>query len=141
MRKLHTDMPLGSERNSGSAVRFPVITTLLMLVAATAPVPFGLMLWSALGTLSVFVEFRVSSLERPSGTIFVRPGHDPASCALWKHRAVRSSREANHRCGRGARKGRSPSSCRPVGLIALYGSVAARGGAEKLVPVRCADPE
>jgi hypothetical protein len=33
---LHTDMPLGSERSSGSAVRLPVITTLLMLVAATA---------------------------------------------------------------------------------------------------------
>jgi hypothetical protein len=36
MRRLQTDMPLGSERSSGSAVRFPVITTLLMFVAATA---------------------------------------------------------------------------------------------------------
>src|SRR5436309_14221926 len=36
MRSLHTDVPLGSERSSGSAVRFPVITTLFMLVAATA---------------------------------------------------------------------------------------------------------
>jgi hypothetical protein len=36
IRRLHTDIPLGSERSSGSAVRFPVITTLLMLVAATA---------------------------------------------------------------------------------------------------------
>src|SRR5437763_11994655 len=35
MRRLQTDMPLGSERSSGSAVRFPVITTLLMFVAAT----------------------------------------------------------------------------------------------------------
>jgi hypothetical protein len=41
MRRLHTDMPLGSDRSSGSAVRFPVITTLLMFVAATAPLPFG----------------------------------------------------------------------------------------------------
>jgi hypothetical protein len=41
MRMLHTDMPLGSERSSGSAVRFPVITTLLMFVAATAVLPFG----------------------------------------------------------------------------------------------------
>src|SRR5205823_2952642 len=35
IRRLHTDMPLGSVRSSGSAVRFPVITTLLMFVAAT----------------------------------------------------------------------------------------------------------
>jgi hypothetical protein len=41
MRSLQTDVPLGSERSSGSAVRFPVITTLLMFVAATA-VPFSL---------------------------------------------------------------------------------------------------
>src|SRR5271168_561611 len=40
MRRLHTEMPLGSERSSGSAVRFPVITTLFILVAATAPLPF-----------------------------------------------------------------------------------------------------
>jgi hypothetical protein len=38
---LQTDVPLGSERSSGSAVRFPVITTRLILVAATAPLPFG----------------------------------------------------------------------------------------------------
>jgi hypothetical protein len=50
MRKLHTEEPLGSERSSGSAVRFPVITTLLMLVAATAALPFGLLLCPVLGT-------------------------------------------------------------------------------------------
>src|SRR5215217_758411 len=35
MRREQTDMPLGSERSSGSRVRFPVRTTRLMLVAAT----------------------------------------------------------------------------------------------------------
>ena len=35
IRRLQTDMPLGSERSSGSRVRFPVITTRLMFVAAT----------------------------------------------------------------------------------------------------------
>src|SRR5215218_6927143 len=35
MRSEHTDMPLARERSSGSRVRFPVRTTLLMLVAAT----------------------------------------------------------------------------------------------------------
>src|SRR5271154_4922353 len=44
MRSLHTDVPLGSDRSSGSAVRFPVITTLLMLVAATGSRPFSLLL-------------------------------------------------------------------------------------------------
>src|ERR1700690_1353299 len=44
MRSLHTDVPLGSERSSGSAVRFPVRTTRLMLVAATASNPFSLFL-------------------------------------------------------------------------------------------------
>jgi hypothetical protein len=34
-RSEHTDMPLGSERSSGSRVRFPVRTTRLMFVAAT----------------------------------------------------------------------------------------------------------
>src|SRR6266480_2576745 len=42
MRRLHTDIPLGSERSSGSVVRFPVMTTLLMFVAATARLPSGL---------------------------------------------------------------------------------------------------
>jgi hypothetical protein len=32
---LQTDVPFGNERSSGSLVRFPVITTRLMLVAAT----------------------------------------------------------------------------------------------------------
>src|SRR5215210_4557668 len=36
MRRLHTDIPLGSERSSGSRVRLPVSTTRLMFVAATA---------------------------------------------------------------------------------------------------------
>jgi hypothetical protein len=35
MRSEQTDMPLGSDRSSGSRVRFPVRTTRLMLVAAT----------------------------------------------------------------------------------------------------------
>src|SRR4051794_1913323 len=34
MRRLHTDMPDGVERSSGSRVRLPVSTTRLMLVAA-----------------------------------------------------------------------------------------------------------
>ena len=37
-----TEVPLGSERSSGSRVRLPVITTLLMLVAATTYLPFAL---------------------------------------------------------------------------------------------------
>src|SRR5438067_10707578 len=46
MRRLHTDIPLGSERSSGSAVRFPVMTTLLMFVAATARLPSGFVLFA-----------------------------------------------------------------------------------------------
>src|SRR5690242_20585716 len=46
-------MPLGSERSSGSAVRLPVITTRLMLVAATA-LFLSLCLCSCLSGLSVY---------------------------------------------------------------------------------------
>src|SRR5437763_4745241 len=46
MRMLQTDIPLGSERSSGSAVRFPVMTTLLMFVAATARLPSGFVLFA-----------------------------------------------------------------------------------------------
>src|ERR1035441_1444866 len=38
IRRLHTDVPLGVERSSGSAVRLPVMTTRLMLFIASPPV-------------------------------------------------------------------------------------------------------
>src|SRR5215207_10755408 len=40
MRSLQTELPLARERNSGSAVRLPVRTTRLMLVAAIGVAPF-----------------------------------------------------------------------------------------------------
>jgi hypothetical protein len=61
---LHTDMPLGSERSSGSAVRLPVITTLLMLVAATAVLPFGWFLCAQ--RARVLLGLELSSLEMPA---------------------------------------------------------------------------
>src|SRR5215207_6688649 len=40
MRSLQTELPLARERSSGSAVRLPVRTTRLMLVAAIGEAPF-----------------------------------------------------------------------------------------------------
>src|SRR6202161_1878583 len=59
-------MALRSERSSGSAVRFPVITTLLMLVAATAPLPFGSLRSRCAGVLR-FCASCASSLDRVAG--------------------------------------------------------------------------
>ena len=78
--QLHTEVPLGSERSSGSAVRFPVSTTLLMLVAATAPLPFSL--FGALGPGGPGRDAHVCSgsafeSRAASGTTLARPGRGP----------------------------------------------------------------
>src|SRR5688572_14339667 len=62
MRRLHTDMPLGSERSSGSRVRFPVRMTRLMLVAAMV-----------CGLLSATNETRSPSLGRGPERFAPRP--------------------------------------------------------------------
>src|SRR5437899_2629217 len=101
-------MPLGSERSSGSAVRFPVITTLLMLVAATAPVPFGFVLVPVSGPCRSSSN---SSFEsRPA------PGHDlpaawsrPRWLRLFGHyRTVHPTLEAHRERRRGAPEGAEP---------------------------------
>src|SRR5215210_1099112 len=97
MRSEHTDMPLGSERSSGSRVRLPVRTTRLMFVAAT--------------------EWLLSQTSLDSRTPSLDRGSDPL--ATVPQVAAKSSRSRDEvwlglfrlahgggRCGRGAHLGR-----------------------------------
>src|ERR1700730_13101389 len=53
MRSSHTDVPVGEDGSLVFLVRFPVITTGLMLVPATIALPFGLLLCPSLGRACV----------------------------------------------------------------------------------------
>jgi hypothetical protein len=68
-------MPLGSERNSGSAVKFPVITTLLMLVAAMARS------FPDLSHLEILFDV-APSVEVPAGVILQAVKPESARCVV-----------------------------------------------------------
>src|ERR1700689_1298428 len=127
MRRLHTDMPLGSERSSGSAVRLPVSTTRLMFVAAMSP-SFPLRRPVGSGCVSVSEG---ASESRPA--LGRQLWSEPAPCG--------DSRVARPQAGWPKRGFAPQARVSRLRSGPSFSLASARGGAEDLVPVRRADPK